>query len=122
MYHLSHKLPQLLLALHAQGLTITEILTKDDFEEMVISYNKEGVESGHVFHMSSCLRNKNEINLLLQNDDDGANILSVVTASDNAYVAYQVVQKTAYFADNLLTRYAKWECGHGMTGMFDLVI
>ena len=72
MYYLSHKLPQLLLALHAQGLTTTEILTKDDFEEMVISYNKEGVEYvlgeimsnqpnleryiGHVFHMSSCLR------------------------------------------------------------------
>ena len=120
MYYLSHKLPQLLSALHAQGLTTTEILTKDDFEEMVISYNKEGVESvlgeimsnqpkleryiGHVFHMSSCLRNKNEVNLFLQNDKYGANILSVVTASDNAYAAYQIVQKSAYFIDGLLSR------------------
>ena len=72
--------------------------------------------------MSICLRNKNEVNIYLQNDDDGANILSVVTASDDAYAGYQVVQKSGYFVDSSLTRYARWECGHGMTGMFILVI
>ena len=58
----------------------------------------------------------------LETEDDGANILSIVTTSDEAFAAYQMVQKDGYFIGETDNRFAEWDCSHGMTGVWDLFI
>ena len=77
---------------------------------------------GHISLMSSCYQNKRQINEALDHDDDGANILSLVTPSDDCYAGYQLVQKQDNFIDKNTTKFAEWDCSHGMTGMCYLVI
>ena len=71
---------------------------------------------GFMFLLASCYRNKNDVNVALETEDDGANILSIVTTSDEAFAAYQMVQKDGFIGETD-NRFAEWDCSHGMTGV-----
>ena len=64
---------------------------------------------GSIFYMTSCFRNKNQINAALE--------CSLVTPSDKAMTGHQLIQKTGYSLDNSLTKHTKWSCSYEMIGM-----
>ena len=128
-----------MLGLYEKGISSIDILTKEDLKEMVSTLNSNGIEAvtdyimsspekvnqyvGFMFLITSCYWNKNEVNVALESEDDGANILSIVATSDEAsFAGYQLVQKDGYFIGETENRYVEWDCSHGMTGMWDLFI
>ena len=123
---------QLLLGLYEKGISPSDILIKEDLKEMVSTLNSDGIDAvtefimsspekmnqyvGFMFLLASCYRNKNDVNVALETEDDGANILSIVTTSDEAFAAYQMVQKDGFIGETD-NRFAEWDCSHGMTGV-----